>query len=149
MNRRAAKHPIQRRKCVKRPRKPTEKVLFWNHWDTLGGPGLNGWIEVILRGDAYFTVSTNNALDPPETTYGPFSSFEEALACPDAGALFVGPGTYEVGSAKLNTPTLLRRLQVYLPDESEDDEWEVKVNGAEVKVSKAGFALKKVRSPRG
>lgn len=148
MNRKVNKSPNPRRKVRKHTRKPREKVLFWNGWDTLGGPGFNGSIEVIRRGDAFFTVCTNNALDTPETTYGPFISFAEALACENAGGLFVGPGTYEVRSTELDTAALLRRLKVYLPDECDDEEWEVKVNGIEVKVSKAGFVPKTSRSPR-
>ena len=124
----------------RRRSKPSKSILFWSYWDSLGGPGFNGGVEIIRRGIRYYVITTNNSLEPPETVYGPFSSFEAALVCEDASALMVGPGTYEVGSTEFDTSTLLTRLQVYLPDEEEIDAWDITVNGQKVQASRNGFS---------
>jgi hypothetical protein len=115
--------------------------LFWNRWGTDGGPGFNGSIEIFRRGKSFFTVLTNLALSPAVTEYGPFKSLEDALACEDASADYVGGGTYEVGSSVLDGNQLLRLLKVYIPEGCEDDEWDLTINGKPAHGSVRGLEI--------
>ena len=125
----------------KKPKSPNCRALFWNDWDTLAGPGMNGSVEVFHRASGYFTVVTNNALAAPRTVYGPYPTFDKAIHCRSASALYVGPGTTEVGSSRLPTDTLLRKLKIYLPEDCADETWCLTVNGQNCTASRAGLVI--------
>jgi hypothetical protein len=123
-------------------------VLFWNRWDTLGGPFLNGDVEVVRRGRAYFVINTNNALTPSETVSGPFRTFDEALEADEGDPLFVGPGTYEVGRSRLSANALLKRLKIMPLEEDDDTQWEIEVNGLRVRACRCGLTVSPRRKGR-